>query len=459
MSTSERAEAEARRYGRTASLLSIGVGATGIVTYLYFAIASHELSANDYGEIAILWSAVFITISVLQRPIEQLLSRTIADHIATHRPTGRPMRVAATIQLAGVLVFVALALVFREPIQDNLLSGKETLYWVFVTAVTAYGASYFARGFLAGSHRLGLYSALILSESVSRTMFPLALAIGIATGQSVVALGILAAPCLSLIVVPFAFSRRARAAAADRSEQDDFASESEFTLAHGGVFAAAVLGISLSEQIFLNAGPLLVQASSGPPVAGFVFNILMIARAPIQLFQAVQTSLLPHLTKLRATGSEEDDQTFRASIRVTVLAITGFALLVGLAMLIAGPTLMQIAFGENFDYQRADLLLVTLGMGIYLTAGTLNQAALAQGQARRASLCWVLCAVAFVIWCLVPVFDEVRRVEVGYVGASALLCGLLLVLYRAPHPRGEDEVKPGSPEEIEVQIAAADEAG
>ncbi|MGZ5420349.1 MAG: hypothetical protein ACXWES_07520, partial [Solirubrobacterales bacterium] len=74
------AAAEARSYGRRAGLLSIGVGATGLVTYLYFAIASHELSRTDYGEIAILWSAVFITVSCLQRPIEQLLSRTIAEH-------------------------------------------------------------------------------------------------------------------------------------------------------------------------------------------------------------------------------------------------------------------------------------------------------------------------------------------------------------------------------------------
>ena len=61
---------EARGYGRRASLLSIGVGITGLITYLYFAIASHELSRQQYGEIAVLWSAVFIAISVLQRPVE-----------------------------------------------------------------------------------------------------------------------------------------------------------------------------------------------------------------------------------------------------------------------------------------------------------------------------------------------------------------------------------------------------
>ena len=55
----------------------------------------------------------------------------------------------------------------------------------------------------------------------------------------------------------------------------------------------------LSEQTFLNAGPLLVNATAGAAAAGYIFNVLMIARAPLQLFQAVQTSLLPHLTTLR----------------------------------------------------------------------------------------------------------------------------------------------------------------
>src|SRR5918994_1290965 len=297
------AQSEAANYGRRASLLSIGVGITGLITYLYFAIASHNLSSEDYGQIAVLWSAVFITVSTLQRPVEQLLSRTVSDHIAHDESYRHPVRVSATIQLGVSLTFVVVALALKAPIQDDLLDGNEVLYWIGVGAVAAYGASYFARGFLAGSHRLTLYALLIISESVSRTAFPLAVALGIATGQSAVALGIVAAPTLSLIVVPFAFLRRRageaaveKTVAAESPTGAGAAASSDFTLAHGGGFAAAVLLIMLSEQTFLNAGPLLVKGSAGAAAAGFIFNILMIARAPLQLFQAVTTSLLPHLT-------------------------------------------------------------------------------------------------------------------------------------------------------------------
>src|SRR3954470_18861760 len=199
---------ETRSYGRRASLLSIGVGITGLITYLYFAIASHELSRDAYGEVAVLWSAVFIVVSVLQRPVEQLLSRTISENLAHDTPIRHTVRVAATIQLGVAIGFDAIALALRTPIQDHLLHGNSTLYWIGVGAITAYGASYFARGFLAGSHRLTIYALLIICESVARTAFPLAVAIGIVSGQTAVAMGIVAAPTLSLIVVPFAFLRR-----------------------------------------------------------------------------------------------------------------------------------------------------------------------------------------------------------------------------------------------------------
>jgi O-antigen/teichoic acid export membrane protein len=475
---------EARSYGRRASLLSIGVGITGLITYLYFAIASHELSRQQYGEVAVLWSVVFIVVSILQRPVEQLLSRTVSENLANDVPIARTVRVAATIQVSVAVAFDVVALALRTPIQDHLLHGNSTLYWIGVAAITAYGASYFARGFLAGSHRLTVYALLIISESVARTAFPTAVALGIASGQTAVALGIAAAPTLSLLVVPLAFLRRfgsqearraggtegtpAEASSQTRTADSPLAesppsgpppaaASEEFSLARGGRFAAAVFLIMLSEQTFLNAGVLLTNATATAATAGYVFNILMIARAPLQLFQAVQTSLLPHLTTLGSRGEEKD---FRASIRVTLLAIAAFAGLVVIALLIAGPELMHIAFGKKHDYNRADLVVVGIGMGLYLSAATLNQAALARGQVRRASFCWTGCAITFLAWIVLPIVSSVvTRVVIGYLGAAALLCSLLYWLYRQPLLRREERIKPGSTEEMELQLASADEAG
>ena len=47
----------------------------------------------------------------------------------------------------------------------------------------------------------------MLFESISRFCFPVAVAVGLASGQSAVAMGILAAPVASLLVVPWAIAR------------------------------------------------------------------------------------------------------------------------------------------------------------------------------------------------------------------------------------------------------------
>src|SRR6201746_721995 len=196
--------------GKAASFLAVGVGLTGVITYAYFLIASHTLSKPDYGQITVLWSAVFITISTLYRPIEQLLSRHISQRVVKGQSRSEPMRGASTIQFGLSRLFTVAALALRGPIQNGLLEGNETLYWVFFTSVLFYAASYFGRGFLAGSQRFGLFVALILSESCFRTIFAVLVAVSILSGQSAVAIGITAAPALSLLVVPFAFARRAR---------------------------------------------------------------------------------------------------------------------------------------------------------------------------------------------------------------------------------------------------------
>jgi O-antigen/teichoic acid export membrane protein len=444
-------------YGRLASFLAIGVGLTGLITYAYFLIASHVLSKPDYGQITVLWSAVFITISTLYRPVEQLLSRHISERLVKREPIGQPMRVAATIQLGLAAFFAVVALVLRGPIQDNLLEGNETLYWVFFGAVLFYAASYFARGFLAGQRRFGLFTALILSESVFRTSFAVLVAVSLLEGQSAVAIGIVAAPSLSLMVVPLAFARRAQKAQAQSAAPKEEAEE--FSMRHGTGFAAAVLVIMFSEQAFLNAGPLIARGLQGAAAAGFIFNVLMIARAPLQLFQAVSTSILPHLTSLHTSSEEGSEREFHRSVRMVLLGIAAFTALAFLVMAVAGPHLMQIAFSKKFSYDREGLLLVTLGMGLYLSSVTLNQACLAQGQVRRAAARWIGCAALFIGWNFLPlVSNEFRRVEVGFVLTAGVLFGLLLLIYRRPHERAEDIPQAGSAEELEARLATIDES-
>lgn len=455
----------ARSYGSGARILSIGIASTGLLTFAYFSIASHVLGEESAQRLDVLWSVMFVVISVIYRPIEQLLSRTIAERRA-HGHDEHPLRVPMAIQAGFALVFLAVALVLHDEIVNELFDGYSALYSVLVVGTLAYAASYFARGWLAGHEYFALFGGLVLMESVSRLCFVLAVALGIASGQTAVALGIAAAPLVSLVVVPAAFARgggetRRRAhggigaAALAIEEETDVAltaapitvdeadaalagpgaegvqeaAHEGLTLQRGTGFALAVSGIMLSEQTILNAAVLTVDVTSSVAgLAGVVFNVLLIARAPLQLFQAIQTSLLPHLTGLEAT---EGHAAFARAIRVTVLAIAAFAAAVALGLLAIGPFVMEHLFGQNFDYNRFGLALIGLGMGMHLTSGALNQAVLARDQARVATVCWAVAASAFVAWMFSPVVgEELLRTEIGYFGATCLLALLLTAVYK-----------------------------
>jgi O-antigen/teichoic acid export membrane protein len=445
-----------RSYGSGARILTIGIASTGIFSFLYLALASRSLPSDAYGRVSLMWSVMFVILSVIYRPIEQLLSRTIAERRARGLE-GHPLRVPATIQASFAALFLVIALALRPQITEHLYDGSSALYWMTVVGVLAYAGSYFARGWLAGHQRFGLYGGLVLLESTSRFLFALAAAIGVTHGQSAIALGMAVAPFISLVVVPFALTRLrgggeadtaatgalpAAPAALHEAQVLDAGMEgpahaeieevvADLTIHHGTRFAISVFAIMLAEQTLMNAAVLIVNASSGEALAGFVFNVLLIVRAPLQLFQAIQTSILPHLAGLEARASGEE---FARAIRVTVLAIAGFAGACALGLLAIGPWVMSTFLGDKgFSYERGGLALVAVGMGFHLIAGTLNQAALARRRAGLAAAAWLLSAALFVAWMVSPIVsDEVLRVETGYFGAAFLLSGLLLGLYRRP---------------------------
>ena len=165
-------------YASGARVLSIGIASTGIFTFLYLALASRSLDPSSYSRISLCWAIMFVILSVIYRPIEQLLSRTIADRRARGLH-GHPLRIPALIQFSFATLFLIVALAMRSEIEQGIFDGSSALYWILVIGVLAYAASYFARGWLAGHQRFALYGGLVFLESTSRFMFALAVAVGL----------------------------------------------------------------------------------------------------------------------------------------------------------------------------------------------------------------------------------------------------------------------------------------
>ena len=184
-------------------------------------------------------------------------------------------------------------------------------------------------------------------------------------------------------MIPFAFAGASRGprrraglpAAADAAARGPAhaaieEASADLTMKYGAGFAVAVVGIMLAEQTLMNAGVLIVAATRparSTGLTGFVFNVMLIVRAPLQLFQAIQTSILPHLAGLEARDSPEE---FHRAIRLTILAIAAFAGAVALGLLLIGPSVMTALLGnKGFTYGRFGLALVGLGMGLHLISG------------------------------------------------------------------------------------------
>jgi hypothetical protein len=71
-------------------------------------------------------------------------------------------------------------------------------------------------------------------------------------------------------------------------------------------------------------------------------------------------------------------------------------------------------------------------MGFHLTAGTLNQAALARDRAAAAATAWLGCAAVFLLWLLTaPLDDQLLAVEIGYCATTAVLAVLLWLIERS----------------------------
>jgi O-antigen/teichoic acid export membrane protein len=227
----------------------------------------------------------------------------------------------------------------------------------------------------------------------------------------------------------------------ERRDGGSAAGDPALTIGGGAGFTASVLLITLSEQAFLNAGPLLINATAataGAVLAGFAFNVLLIARAPLQLFQAVQAAILPHLSFLRARGETDP---FRASVHATLAAIGVFAAAVAVVMAVAGSAVMTLLFGSGPDYENAGLALIALGMGAYLCGSTLSQAALAGRRTGAASVAWLASAAVFATAVALPrPADAILRLEIAF---TASACLLALLLHRLlPRAGALDDAEP-----------------
>ena len=202
-------------------------------------------------------------IAVLHRPVEQLISRGIAERRAAGaKPAGDVLRGAAAIQ-AGIAAASPSWRWRCAGRSRTLLSGQRDHVLDLRRSRARLRRSFFARGYLAGDDRFGLLAALLVSESVSRRRSRSRCGRDRGVPRRGRRRDLPPRRCSRSWS-----SRRPAPAKPTRSAGAGVPATGPARGVAGGAFAAAVFVVMLSEQVFLNGGRCCCARSRVPPRRG-----------------------------------------------------------------------------------------------------------------------------------------------------------------------------------------------
>ncbi len=408
---------------RGALLLSAGTVGSGLLAYAFNAVAARSLGPDAYGPIALLWAGMFLVAVVLFRPLEQTLSRAIAERKAQDVDARGAVRSVVRLGIVTATLAAAACLALWAPLTDRLFDGNGTLTLALAAGIVGYAASYLVRGVLGGVRWFGGYGTLLLADGSVRLALALPL-VAVASqdlAAAAVALAAFAGAVAPLVVPGW---RRRTALRAERTSRFDVGEATRFAVPVGVVAAA--------DQILLSGGPLLVALTApgnATKAAGIVFAATMLVRAPAYLFQGVAAALMPSLTTLEVL---EDRGRFRRALGRTLLALGAFSAVLVVGVAVAGPASMGLLYGSGFSAGRADLVVLALGVGLYLTGATLYQAALARRRTVASAASWALAAAVFVGLELALPGAALHRVSVAFAVAALVLAAAFLLVVTPP---------------------------
>lgn len=401
-------------------MVGAGLAILGAAAYVYLAIAGHALSATGYADLAVLWMIVFSIGPGLFFPLEQELSRRIADHRA--RGLGaRSIAIRIAVIGGGLLLgLCALLLAARGPLTGLLFDGRDQMVEVLVLNLAALTAAHLSRGLLSGHAAFGRYGAQLALDGLLRCGLAAVLA---ATGADDPA-----AYGLVLAIAPLA----AVALTVNRSvvapEPGPVVPYRRVTAGMGLLIASSTLWLAVVNASVVSAR--LLAAPSEAALAGALLSGVVLSRIPLFAFSAVQASLLPALSGAAALGDRAE---FRRLLIRTSGAVAGMGL-AGAAVCVAiGPWLVRVLFGAAELLGRADFAWLSLATLIYMLATVLGQAGLALGGHKDQAAGWAAGFAALLLTTLAPL-SVLVRVELAFLAGSAV-AGVVLALHLARRAR------------------------
>ena len=398
--------------------VGVGLAVLGLAAYAFLVFAGRALGPDDFGLLSVVWMSIFTLGPGFFIPLEQEVSRAVAARRASGLGGLPVFRRAMRLDAMFVGGLIGLLVIASPAIVPGLLRGQVSLLLGALVALIAFSVAYPSRGVLAGTGRFARYGAQLTIEGLARIAIAAALLVwGSATvGWYGLGLGL---PTLigALCTAPRAHRYLTDGPPAPTAELSDR--------------LGTLLGTSLLGAVVVNTGAVAVETLSDEADrdrAGAFLSAIIVARAMLFLFAAVQAVLLPQLTTHAARG--EIDM-FVAVLRRVVVAVGGVGVVGTIACGAVGPWALQVVFGSEFVVSRPIFTTLALASGVYMVALVLTQAVVALDRHRATLGAWAASAVSQVL-----VLGVTARVSLWWAVAVGFLVAAVVatvVLARCVH--------------------------
>lgn len=404
---------------RGPAVISVALVALGIATYAYLTLAARVLEPAEYGQLAAFWSLVFAVLAGSFSPLEVEGTRAVsAQRAAGHRigpVVGRLAWLAAL--LTGGLVLVLG--VGRGLLADTLFDGDTSYVALLAAVAVAFAAIYFGRGVFAGHRLFGRYSTLLAGEGVVRFLAASVLVLaGLSSGPAVAAAVPIAAwvvAALTLVLIIDLVSQRSLAV----PQADESAPAATSGVQGVAANFGSLLVASLASQGLNNAGPLTAQAlGDDPALTGGLLAAFILVRVPVMFISALQSGFIPHLVE---AVRGRDDAQFHLLLRSVLLRVSAVGAVAVVGVGIAGPLVVRLFFGPDYQLQGVDFAVLTLATVAFVLASILQAALVSLDRHRIVAGAWVIGLLLYALMLLIPM-PLLRQVELGYLIGTLGVC-------------------------------------
>jgi O-antigen/teichoic acid export membrane protein len=411
---------------RDTTALAVGSVANGLLAYVFFALATRHLGADEAAAVSVLWTYWSFAAAALTFPLQHWIARSVA----AHRGEGAVAAAMPRIWLV-VLTVAAVAALLAWFGRESLFVSRAPWFPLLVGAVTV-GSGFLGvvRGALAARHEF-VSNAWILAAENGLRCVAAGVLVWLGVGVNLwfgVALAVGAAVGLTRPSTVHFHGSGSPAEGAGRESPLAFL---------GGAAGGQLLG-----QTVLTGGPVVLALAGGTPAqVTALFAGLALFRAPYTLAIGLVAQVTGRLTVLVVEGDR--DALRRVRLAVAGLAAAATLVAVGVAASV-GPALIRLVFGSDVVLGVGTTTLVAVGSALALTNLVSTLMVLAQNRAHAVARAWAVALVTgglgFAALVALPPLD--RTVWAFVVAESMALVALLVEEGRGARRVVPD---PGSP--------------